>query len=52
MIFVLILLGGYAGGLAARGVDRETAAIMGSLGVAMAGAGAWLLATRVVRRRW
>lgn len=50
LIFALIVLGGAAGGVA-FGADAETAAILGSLGCAMAWAGAWLLFAHVERRR-
>ena len=50
VIFLLILLGGYAGGLGV-GADVRSAAVLGPGGVVLAGAGAWLLYDRVERRR-
>jgi hypothetical protein len=50
LIAWLLVFGGFLGGVAFN-AERETAALLGSVGFVAAWAGAWLMTTRVVRRR-
>ena len=51
LIFALLVMGGFFFGAAFRTPDADAAMILGSLGLSTTWAGAWLLATRVDRRR-